>query len=201
MVTYLLSVGLTSVTIGCARAIAVAFEVSATFLAPPLFAKFGPLRPGLWFLSSQFICLAAGFTVFFVLAKVGYSQASAWALVVATALSRLGLRGFDLSFQILVQNEVEAGSRGTFSAVEAALQSGLEVCSFLATIVFRRPEQFKWPSLFSILAVLAACVLYSAFVRKRRGHLLHLDKLPFPLLDWEKVAFKGADYTTIGETS
>lgn len=49
--------------------------------------------------------------------------------------------------------------------------------SYTSTIVFFRPEQFKWPTLISVGAVAMASSAYATFVYKRRGHLLHLDAL------------------------
>jgi iron-regulated transporter 1 len=73
--------------------------------------------------------------------------------------------------------DVEAESRGAFSSVEAAWQNAFELLSFASTIIFSRPEQFKWPSLISVGAVSSAWASYSLFVYMRRGHLLHLDAL------------------------
>ena len=68
-------------------------------------------------------------------------------------------------------------NRGAFSTIEAAWQNAFELCSYISTIIFSRPEQFQWPSLLSVIAVYTAGVFYVAFVRKRRGHLLHLSRL------------------------
>ena len=73
--------------------------------------------------------------------------------------------------------DVEAENRGAFSSVEAAFQSVFELLSYTSTIVFSRPRQFKWPSLISVLAVASANLAYTVFVRKRRGHLIHTEKL------------------------
>lgn len=73
--------------------------------------------------------------------------------------------------------EVEADERGAFSSVEAAFQNAFEICSYLSTILISRPDQFKWPTLISVIAVIAAGALYTSFVYSRRHHLLHLSKL------------------------
>ncbi|POR38652.1 Solute carrier family 40 member 1 [Tolypocladium paradoxum] len=99
--------------------------------------------------------------------------ASATGLAVCVACSRLGLWGYDFCAQIIVQDEVEADYRGTFSAVEAAFQNLFELLSFATTIVFSRPDQFRWPVIISVVAVYIAGGLYTFFVRRRRGHLFH----------------------------
>lgn len=71
---------------------------------------------------------------------------------------------------------MEPESRGSFSSIEAAWQSVFEICSYTSTIVFSRPDQFKWPALISIIAVTVAGCLYTIFVRIQRGHLVHLPK-------------------------
>lgn len=101
MVTYLLSAGYNATQIGIARNFSVASEVLATWLAPWLIGKFGPIRAGIWLASSQMACLVAGITVFWAL--LNRPSISASALVGATILSRLGLRGFDLCIQIIIQ--------------------------------------------------------------------------------------------------
>ena len=100
MITYLLSFGYTSLHIGIARTISVTFEISATWLAPFLMTRIGPIRAGIWFLNWQILCLAAAAAVFWG------TDAEKWAaagLVAGTIASRVGLWGFDLCAQIIVQ--------------------------------------------------------------------------------------------------
>ncbi|ETS00227.1 iron transporter [Trichoderma reesei RUT C-30] len=176
MVTYLLSSGYSSMQIGIARTFAVIFEVLSTWVAPWLMGRIGAIRAGLWLSSWQVTMLAAGVCVFWTF-QPGDPFVSASGLVAGTVLSRLGLRGFDLCVQLIVQEEVEAEHRGVFSSVEAAFQNGFELLAYASTIVFSRPEEFKWPSLISALAVASASGAYAAFVYLRRGHLLHLGAL------------------------
>ncbi|KAF3895251.1 Solute carrier family 40 protein [Trichophyton interdigitale] len=126
MVTWLLAAGYSSAQVAITRTLSVVFEVLATWVAPWLMGKIGPIRAGLWF--------------------------SNW------------------------QIGVEAESRGTFSSTEAAWQNFFEICSFISTIVFSRPAQFRWPALISLIAVSIAGALYMMFVRIQRGHLVHLPE-------------------------
>ncbi|RFU78137.1 iron transporter [Trichoderma arundinaceum] len=176
MVTYLLSAGYSSMQVGIARTLGVIFEVSATWAAPWLMGRIGAIRAGLWMSSWQVIMLLAGVSVFWAF-DTNNSLISASGLVGGTILSRLGLRGFDLCVQLIVQEEVEAESRGVFSSVEAAWQNAFELLAYASTIIFSRPEQFKWPSLISAAAVASASSAYATFVYIRRGHLLHLEAL------------------------
>ncbi|TFB00929.1 Solute carrier family 40 member 1 [Trichoderma ghanense] len=176
MVTYLLSSDYSSMQIGIARTFGVVFEVLSTWAAPWLMGRIGPVRAGLWMSSWQVVMLAAGVSVFWVFEGKD-SVVSASGLVGGTVLSRLGLRGFDLCAQLIVQEEVEAEHRGVFSSVEAAFQNGFELLAYASTIAFSRPQEFKWPSLISALAVASASGAYATFVRLRRGHLLHIGAL------------------------
>lgn len=101
MITYLLSAGYDSIQIGIARTLSVAFELLATWTAPWLMGQIGVIRAGLWFSSGQVIMLIAGIAVFWIFARNPFVSASG--LVGGTILSRLGLRGFDLCVQIIVQ--------------------------------------------------------------------------------------------------
>ncbi|KNG91396.1 putative iron-regulated transporter [Aspergillus nomiae NRRL 13137] len=172
MVTWLLSTGYDSTQVGIARTLAVAFEVLATWIAPWLMGRISPTRAGLWFANWQIASLVAGMAIFWVFHDQPLISASG--LVGGTILSRVGLRGFDLCVQILVQECVEAENRGSFSSVEAAWQNAFEIGSYVSTIVFSRPDQFAWPALISVVAVGLAGVLYAVFVRMQRGHLIHV---------------------------
>ncbi|KAJ5801084.1 uncharacterized protein N7518_003152 [Penicillium psychrosexuale] len=184
MVTWLLLAGYGSTQIAVARTLSVMFEMLATWVAPWLMGKIGPTRAGLWLIT----CLAGGMAIFWSYASQPLLSASG--LVGGTILSRVGLRGFDLCVQILIQEPgpdfhgtlqgIEAEARGSFSSIEAAWQNLFEICSYVSTIVFSRPEQFKWPALISVIAVGLASLLYAIFVRIERGHLVHLPKCIAP---------------------
>ena len=102
MVTYLLSVGYSSIHVGIARTLSVTFEVLATWVAPWLMTMIGPIRSGAWFIHWQMLFLGAGMVVFWTCPQE-QPIVSASGLVGSTILSRLGLRGFDLSIQLIIQ--------------------------------------------------------------------------------------------------
>ncbi|KAM7214065.1 Ferroporti-1 [Rhypophila decipiens] len=181
MITYLISVGYTSFHVGLARTLGTAFELSATWAAPMLVRRIGDIRGGIWSLSWQMACLAAAVAWLFIYANrtmdhpgAGVNNwISATGLAVGVALSRVGLWGYDLCAQNIIQEEVEPDHRGAFSAVETSVQNLFELISYSTTIIFSRPDQFKWPVVISIAAVYLSGGLYATFVRKRRGHLFH----------------------------
>ena len=100
MVTYLLSVGLSSTQIGVLRTLSTAIEISATWLAPVAMDKVGPLRGGLWFINWQLSCLVGAFSSFWF---IRMPSVAALGLVVGVMTSRVGLWGFDLCVQIIIQ--------------------------------------------------------------------------------------------------
>ncbi|PFH49799.1 hypothetical protein AMATHDRAFT_146811 [Amanita thiersii Skay4041] len=173
MVTYLLSLGFQPVHIALARIVSVAFEISATWLAPVAMAKIGSIRAGLWFINWQITWVTIA-VVLFLRAKS--LMLSAMGLVGGVILSRVGLWGFDLCAQVIIQEHVGADSRGAFSSIEASLQHTFELCSYISTIIFAKPEQFKYPVLMSPIALYLAGALFAMFVRDKRGHLLHIPK-------------------------
>ncbi|KAK3934074.1 Ferroporti-1 [Diplogelasinospora grovesii] len=179
MITYLVSVGYTSLHVGIARTASTVFELSATWIAPRLMKRIGPVRGGIWSLCWQMVWLAGGVS-WFIADHRGAADSmpnsrliAATGLAVGVALSRVGLWGYDLCAQNIVQDEVETDYRGTFSTIEASFQNLFELVSYATTIVFSKPDQFQWPVIVSLVAVYASGGLYALFVRKRRGHLFH----------------------------
>ncbi|KAF2770847.1 putative Ferriportin iron efflux transporter [Teratosphaeria nubilosa] len=190
MITYLLSLGLPSSTIGLLRGLAALSELSATYLAPKLMHRIGAIRSGIWFLNWEIACVAIA-TLFFWLDDDNPTITTAAGTVAAVIASRIGLWGFDLSAQIIVQEEVEAEQRGAFSSREMAFQNLFEMVAFASTVVWTRPEEFKVPASISAGAVGVAGVLYAVFVRGRRGHLLHMSRCVDPGRrgkGWRRVA-------------
>ena len=57
-----------------------------------------------------------------------------------------------------------------------ALQNVFELLSFVSTIVFPKPSQFRVPVVISFGAIVASACCFAGYVRKERGHLLHMSK-------------------------
>jgi iron-regulated transporter 1 len=175
-ITYLFTQDLSSATVAALRGLAAVFELSATWLGPWLHARMGPVRAGIWFLNAELIFITLACVALWLPAGTIPSVTTTFILLAAVILSRTGLWGFDLSAQLIIQDEVEPAMRGTFSSLEASFQNTFEMLAFLSTVVFPRPEDFRFPAAISALAVAVAAVLYACFVRDRRGHLLHSSK-------------------------
>lgn len=174
MTTYLMTLGFTSTHVSIMRLASVALELSATCAAPWLMNHIGAVRSGLWFINEQLLSIALAIGLFLMYMEKPLLAGAA--LVAGVALSRLGLWGFDLSVQYLVQEEAPEATRGSFSAIEMSLQNFFELLSFTTTIIFYRPEDFKIPIYISAGAIAASAACFAAFVRQKRGHLLHTDR-------------------------
>jgi len=174
MVTYLLTLKFTSFHISIIRVAAVVLELSATCIAPMLMQRIGPIRSGLWFINEQVVTIALAVGLFAMVNS--QTKLAGAALIFGVTLSRLGLWGFDLCVQFLVQEDAPADSRGSFSAIEVALQNIFELVSFVVTMIFYRPEDFKYPIFISAGAIAVSAACFAGFVRQKRGHLLHASK-------------------------
>lgn len=106
MITYLVSVGYTPLYVGIARVGSSIFEISATWASPWLMKKVGVVRAGIWSLAWQMTCLAGVLGWYFAdfEGKGTNSIFSATGLAVGVALSRIGLWGFDLCAQNIIQD-------------------------------------------------------------------------------------------------
>lgn len=100
LVTYLISAGYNSFHIALVRTLSVIFELSATWIAPRVMKRINPARAGMWFLSWQMLWLGAAVS-FFWAEHVSIIAASG--LVAGSILSRIGLWGYDLCAQFIIQ--------------------------------------------------------------------------------------------------
>lgn len=101
MTTYLLAVDFSPVQISAMKVFAAISELSATYVTPIFMRKIGHVRAGLWFINWQVICLAVAVSL--MLSPHLQATASTTGMVTGVILSRLGLWGFDLSVQFLIQ--------------------------------------------------------------------------------------------------
>jgi iron-regulated transporter 1 len=176
LITYLLAQDMSSASVALLRGVAAMFELSATWLGPWLHKRIGAVRSGIWFLNAELLFVAIACGTLWLPDEHKSKIVVTLTLVAMVILSRTGLWGFDLSAQLIIQDEVESDVRGTFSSLEASCQNLFEMLAFLSTMIFPRPEQFKIPAAISAGAVATAALLFTYFVRKRRGHLLHASR-------------------------
>ena len=193
LVTYLIAAGYNSFHIALVRTLSVIFELSATWIAPRAMKRIVPARAGMWFLGWHMLWLGAAVS-FFWAERVPIIAASG--LVAGSILSRIGLWGYDLCAQFIIQEvsatiekfaihrldnltlakEVQDSHRGSFSSTEASLQSAFELLSYVSTMIWSRPDQFRNPVLLSAVAVYTAGLLFGNFLRIRGIPLMHIPR-------------------------
>lgn len=191
--------------IGIIRGLSTRFELRATWIAPRLMKHIGLVRTGLWSITWQMTWLAGGVSWFFYYYGRGYPSTNlmpAAGLAAAVAFSRIGLWGFDLSEQNIVQDvcppsrlflsrvssltptqEVQDDGRGIFSTTETMFQNVFDMLAWALTIIWSDPNSFHWPVLISVAAVYIAGGLSASFLRRRRGHLIHVPSCIVPKVD------------------
>lgn len=93
------------------------------------------------------------------------------------SFSRLGLWVFDLTTQEITQTRIPEDTRSAFAGTEMSFVSLFELAQWIVAAVWSRPDQFRWLALMSFGAVTCASVMYAYWVRRQRGHLMHLARL------------------------
>lgn len=166
MVAFLLFQGHGPVEVGLMRTGSVIIELATTFLAPRVMKRTGPIFSGVGFVVWQAFTLCVAVYMFSTMQDNADPGTASLYLVVGVILSRIGLWGFDLSVQIIVQEGVEANNRAVFSSMEAATQSMFELLSFVQTIVWATPDVFKFPVFTSTGATVTAAGLFIVYAIK-----------------------------------
>ncbi|KAI2616585.1 Ferroporti-1 [Hypoxylon sp. NC1633] len=102
-----------------------------------------------------------------------------WSVVLFSflAFSRLGVWVFDLTTQQLTQTLVPGHQRSSFAGTENSIVNIFELLGAGAAITFPRTEQYKWLASVSLVTVVISWIMYAGWVRQRRGHLVHWEKL------------------------
>lgn len=70
--------------------------------------------------------------------------------------------------------------QSSFAGVEASVINLFELLGAGAAISLPRAEQFPLLALASFGVVLGSWAMYAVWVRGRRGHLVHWEKIPIP---------------------
>lgn len=102
------------------------------------------------------------------------------------SFSRLGLWVFDLTTQEITQTHVPPSQRSSFAGTETALSSFFELCQWMAAAVLSDPRDFRWLAWGSLGAVGVSLVISARWVRRRRGHLVHWDRIKGGVTGWAK---------------
>lgn len=166
MISFLLSTGMHVGTMTVLRTASTIFELATTLAAPAVIRRFGPYRAAAWYADFQCSALIPTCILFIYLGQVTVSAAIV--LSIGTIISRLGLWGFELCVQIIIQDGIKETERGKYSTVEKAMQNWAGILTFGSTVVFSKPEQFVWPALMSVSSVGVCVIIYNFFYYKLR---------------------------------
>ncbi|KAK6540096.1 hypothetical protein TWF694_008925 [Orbilia ellipsospora] len=100
-------------------------------------------------------------------------------LLMGVAFSRIGLWTFDLAYSQLQQTLPPPSLRGEFTGIEQSFTSTASLIQWTLTAIISQPKDFHALAATSCMAVFSSACCYSWFMRKRRGHLLHVKVSDF----------------------
>jgi iron-regulated transporter 1 len=173
MVSYLLHKQVHATVIAFVRGVGVVIGILATITFANWTKRIGVPRTGLWSLSIEMIFLGMACVSFVIPDPL----ASVIVLLIGVNLSRYGLWTFDLSQNQLLQESYDEGL-GSLNGIQVSMQNVFELLGYGSTVLWPYPEQFWLPSFLSLSCVFIALVLYTVYIKYKRGHILHLEKLP-----------------------
>ena len=62
--------------------------------------------------------------------------------------------------------------------LQFSLQNIADLVKYIVTIILSQPRQFRWAALVSFISVCMGVCSYVVYVKRERGHILHLEKIP-----------------------
>ncbi|KAI8143345.1 Ferroporti-1 [Fennellomyces sp. T-0311] len=169
MVSYLKLEGYDDATLGILRAVAGVAGMGATYILPVLSRRIGIIRTGLWALWFEVACLVP-----VILSFVKSIPYGPFLLFGGMATSRIGLWLYDMAETILLQQFVDVDQMGGVAGWQHSLCNFFDLSQYVLTMLFSDPRMFHVPVFISFLSVLLATIIYTTFVKKQRGHLVHL---------------------------
>ncbi|KAI9183248.1 hypothetical protein H9P43_004165 [Blastocladiella emersonii ATCC 22665] len=173
------------------RSVAAFAGVVATWIAPALITRWGPVRVGLWSIWAQTASLVP-VAVFLVLETAGgvtpdSAMMRTQVLCGCVAVSRVFLWTFDLAHSQVMQESVAAHEVGAINGVHYAVCAAGDLITYILTLVWWSPADFPLPMLVSVACVAMGAVWWSAYVLKVRHHLIHWERVPFL---WKQLALR-----------
>jgi len=129
-------------------------------VAPALIKKVGP-RKGARIAQTWQTC-------FVLLAAAGFFTERTILVLVAIAVSRLGLWCFDLAERQILQEAVTASQRAPLFALETSACQGAQLSILMVGLLFPAPSQFGILVALSASATASACAILNTSLRKRR---------------------------------
>lgn len=188
MIAFLVASGYSSFNVGAARTVSTVAELSATWISPMVMGWLGSRRSGAVSITWQAAWLTFGVACFLLNGQT--NMLALTGLIGGVVLSRIGLWGFDLAVQIIIQDvssrttrkshplsrslildtqKVESSNRGSFSTAESSVHNIFELLSYTSTIIFARPDEFQWPVMMTMISMYLGCATYALYMVKTRG--------------------------------
>ncbi|PPR06806.1 hypothetical protein CVT26_003832, partial [Gymnopilus dilepis] len=179
MISWLKTNSYSDALISGLRGISVATGLAGTAVMPLLEKRIGLARAGSWSIWSEAIFLAPVLISFYVPHEVQGTKAPVWnqaLLFGGLSASRVGLLSFDLcQLKLLQKTLADHPKRNTLNGLQYSLQNMLDLLKYVMPYASSRPSQFKYTATLSFAAVMTAACLYMVYIRRERGHVIHME--------------------------
>ena len=176
MTSYLTMIGYSNSLLGIMKAVSGIVGVAGTYAQPLLSKRIGNVRTGLW--SIWQLTLTLSLALIAIVNKAHDTPTTTSVLLFGgVAASRLGLWMFDLAESLILQEYTSSSHITSITGWQYSMCNLFDLLQYVLTIVWSDPAVFVIPASISVGVVVAAAGVYTGFVWKDRGHLLHHIKL------------------------
>ncbi|KAF9124733.1 hypothetical protein BGW39_007938 [Mortierella sp. 14UC] len=176
MTSYLVLTGYSNGLLGIMKAVSGVMGVAGTYAMPLLAKRIGNVRTGLWSIWQLTLTLALVLIAIADNKQLDYTVSSIL-LFGGMAASRLGLWMFDLAESLILQEYTSPSHITSITGWQYSMCNFFDLLQYVLTIVVSDPGLFVIPASISVGCIVGAAVIYTWFVWKDRGHLLHHIKL------------------------
>ena len=168
IVSFLRTLGCSDALLAAGRGTAALVAIGATVAVPPMVKRFGLVKTGLISNYLQLTCLLPLLIAFaFLTPGDPATNKTIIALVfVSICCSRFGLWAFDLAETQLMQEMVLPQDAGKVNGAQDSLVNFCWLLSFIFTMVYPNPKDFKYPAFFSFTAVAMCGVFFTMYAVK-----------------------------------
>lgn len=174
MTSYLVLMGYSSGLLGIMKAVAGIMGVAGTYVMPLLAKRIDNIRTGLW--SVWQLALTLALVVLALANRLSYTATSIL-LFGVMATSRLGLWMFDIAENLNLQEYTASIHITSIAGWQYSVCNLFDLLQYVLTIVVSDPSKFIIRASISAGSIVGAALIYTWFVWKDRGHLIHLLKL------------------------
>ncbi|KAF9133222.1 hypothetical protein BGX30_012383 [Mortierella sp. GBA39] len=176
MTSYLSMIGYSNSLLGIMKAVSGIMGVAGTYAQPLLSKRIGNVRTGLWSIWQLTLTLSL---VLIAIANKAHDTPTTTSVLIfgGMAVSRLGLWMFDIAESLILQEYTSSSHITSITGWQYSTCNLFDLLQYVLTIVWSDPAVFVVPTGISVGVVVAAAGVYTGFVWKDRGHLLHHIKL------------------------